>query len=133
MDIRKIPIFAAMTQRMGWLNQRQTVLAQNIANTDTPSYQPKDLEEIQFGNLLGPGRKLNLAGTSTKHLNARDTSKTGNFRVLTQENTYGISPNENAVVAEEQMLKVAETRIDYETMTVLYKKHIGMIRTALGR
>ncbi len=39
----------------------------------------------------------------------------------------------NGVVVEEQMLKVAEARIDYEVMTTLYKKHIGMIRTALGK
>jgi len=133
MDIRKIPVFAAITQRMGWLTQRQQVLAQNIANSDTPGYRPKDIEEIKFGDLVGAGRKLKLAGTSNKHLNLRDASKTSNFRVHTQDETYGIAPNENAVVVEEQMLKVAETRIDYETMTVLYKKHIGMIRTALGR
>ena len=29
MDLRKVPVFAAITQRMGWLNQRQKVLAQN--------------------------------------------------------------------------------------------------------
>ena len=50
-----------------------------------------------------------------------------------QDEAYGVAPNENAVVVEEQMLRVAETRIDYEVMTVLYKKHIGMIRSALGR
>ncbi len=133
MDIRKIPVFAAITQRMGWLTQRQQVLAQNIANSDTPAYRPRDLEEIKFGNLLSPGRKLKLAGTSAKHFNPSDVSQTGNFRVSTQDETYGIAPNGNAVVVEEQMLKVAETRINYETMTVLYKKHIGMIRTALGR
>ena len=58
MDLRKIPVFAAITQRMGWLNQRQQVLAQNIANSDTPGFRPKDLEEIKFGDLLRPGRAL---------------------------------------------------------------------------
>ena len=30
------------------------------------------------------------------------------------------------------MLKVAEARIDYETMTTLYRKHVDMVKTALG-
>lgn len=133
MDLRKIPVFAAITQRMGWLNQRQQILAQNIANSDTPGYRPNDLEKIKFGELLQTGRKLKLAGTSAKHINPTNAQKMGGFRVKTQDETYGVAPNGNAVVVEEQMLKVAETRIDYEIMTVLYKKHIGMIRTALGR
>ena len=133
MDLRKIPVFTAITQRMGWLNQRQQVLAQNIANSDTPGFRPKDLEEIKFGDLLRPGRALKMAGTSAKHFNPSDTQKLGGFRVKVQDETYGVAPNENAVVVEEQMLKVAETRIDFEVMTVLYKKHIEMIRSALGR
>jgi len=48
MDLNKIPVFAAITKRMHWLNQRQKVLADNIANSDTPGYAPKDLKEINF-------------------------------------------------------------------------------------
>ena len=132
MDLRKIPVFAAITQRMGWLIQRQQILAQNIANSDTPGYRPKDLEKVSFTDHLRFGGRLKMAATSGKHIDPRGT-RSGDFRVRVQEDTYGIAPNENAVVVEEQMLKVAETRIDYEIMTVLYKKHLGMIRTALGR
>jgi flagellar basal-body rod protein FlgB len=36
-------------------------------------------------------------------------------------------------VLEEQLVKVAETQMDYQTMTNLYRKHMQMFRIALGR
>lgn len=135
MDLRKIPVFAAITQRMGWLVQRQKVLAQNIANTDTPNYQPRDLKEVSFADMVGAGRRLKMTATSGSHINPRGgmNGRVGDFRAIEVEDTYGLTPTKNGVVVEEQMLKVAEARIDYEVMTTLYKKHIGMIRTALGK
>ena len=36
----------------------------------------------------------------------------------------------NAVVVEEQMMKIAETRMDFETMVGLYQKSLGLLRLA---
>ena len=44
----KLDIFQALVRRMQWLGQRQNVLAQNIANTDTPGYRPQDLKHGPF-------------------------------------------------------------------------------------
>ena len=48
MDLSKIPLFTMLTERMAWLNKRQAVLAQNIANADTPGYKPKDPAPVDF-------------------------------------------------------------------------------------
>jgi flagellar basal-body rod protein FlgB len=37
-----------ISRRMDWLSQRQTVLSQNVANADTPNYQPRDLKTLDF-------------------------------------------------------------------------------------
>jgi flagellar basal-body rod protein FlgB len=50
--IAKISIFDALVRRMTWLGQRQQVLAQNIANSDTPDFVPQDLKDGPFGRLL---------------------------------------------------------------------------------
>jgi flagellar basal-body rod protein FlgB len=42
------------------------------------------------------------------------------------------SPDGNAVVVEEQMMKVAETQMAYAEAAGLYKKMNAMWRTALG-
>ena len=36
MDLSKIPLLGMVTKHMDWLNQRQKVISQNIANSDTP-------------------------------------------------------------------------------------------------
>ena len=133
MDLSKIPIFRMMRDRMGWLTQRQRVLAQNVANADTPNFRPRDLKEVDF--LRNARRqdsfRLVLARTDPAHV--RLPEERGRFDVATTRTPYETAPSGNAVVLEEQLIKVAETAADYELMTSLYRKHVGMFRIALGR
>ena len=50
MDLTRSPTIALAERRIAWLEERQRVLAQNIANADTPGYQPRDLGD--FSNVL---------------------------------------------------------------------------------
>ena len=52
MDLSKIPIFEAIAKRMSWLGERQTVLAQNVANADTPGFAARDLKAPDFSRLM---------------------------------------------------------------------------------
>ncbi|QNT68118.1 flagellar basal body rod protein FlgB [Defluviicoccus vanus] len=47
-------LFAQMQARLDWLDRRQGVLAQNIANADTPGYRPQDLKAFD-SNALNSG------------------------------------------------------------------------------
>ena len=129
MDLRNIPLFGAMTRRMDWLSQRQRILSQNVANSDTPGYRPSDLKPVNFADQFN---KLKMAGTSSVHI-TEGTVKNGAFGNEKQKTVYEEAPAGNAVNLEEQMVKVADTQMDYETMTTLYQRSIGMIRTALGK
>jgi flagellar basal-body rod protein FlgB len=42
------------------------------------------------------------------------------------------SPNGNSVVLEEQMAKLSETEISHRLTTNLYKKHLNMLKMAIG-
>jgi len=65
MDLNEIPLFRALGQRMSWLTRRQEVLAQNIANADTPGYVPRDLDPLDFDALVrGSSKRLSAASTS---------------------------------------------------------------------
>ena len=44
-----------------------------------------------------------------------------------------MTPSGNAVVLEEQLMKVAETVMDHQITANLYAKHVNMIRMVLGR
>ncbi len=132
MDLGKIPLFAMITKRMAWLGQRQQVLARNIANSDTPGFKPRDVKPLDFQRLAqSEARGLGVRLTNARHL-------TGGLRspglgATTQNQAGETTLSGNAVVIEDQLMKVAETAMDYQVMTNLYRKHLNMIKTALGR
>lgn len=131
MGLNNLPIFAIMTKQMAWLTKRQEVLAQNIANSDTPGYRPQDLIPLKFRDLLRPmQRGLEMKQTSGAHI--AQTLRRSAFRDAKQKETYETAPDGNAVVIEEQLLKVSANQGSYRLVTNLYRKHVNMIRIALG-
>lgn len=133
MDLNDLPIFAMMTKRMAWLTKRQEVLAQNIANSDTPGFRPSDLMAQNFRGMLGSssGASMELRQTNSGHI--APTKRPQAFREAKQKETYETSLDGNAVVIEEQLMKVSETQGNYRLATNLYRKHVEMFRAALGR
>ena len=133
MDLGKLPIFDILARRMGWLGQRQEVLAQNVANADTPDYRPLDLKEDAFDKVLARQvPQVRMAATDSAHLSGRapkDQPKHADGKMP----AYETAPSGNAVVLEQQLVSVAQTQMDFQMMTGLYRKHVDMFRTALGR
>ncbi len=118
---------------MDWPGQRQNTLAQNIANADTPDYVPRDMKHGAFERLFA--RSLAPVAprvTDPKHMVGGAPAERPSQR-QEQRERFETAPSGNAVVLEEQLVKVAETQMDYQTMTNLYCKHMQMIRIALGR
>ena len=131
MNLSKIPLLGMVTKQMDWLNQRQKVIAQNIANADTPKYIPRDLRALDFAELARhQSRRLKMTVSSAKHI--EDPDEIENFRDK-QDKEFTSEPSGNAVVLEEQMMLQSQTQVDYELMTRLYRKHVGMLRIAIGR
>ncbi len=134
MDLNQIPLFRALTRKMDWLGARQRVLSQNIANADTPNYRANDLKPISFKALLGgngPGNAAIPRPTSPMHM--AGTNGAGPFGVDKAKDTFEMTPNGNGVVLEQQVAQMADTQLDFAASTSLYKKHINMLRTAIGR
>ncbi len=132
MDLSKVSLFDKMKQRLTWLGQRQEVLAQNIANADTPRYRPRDIKPLEFRKMID--RQLspvNMEKTHGNHLEGRPASAE-TFDEQVNRRPYETAPAGNAVVLEEQMAKVNETSVAHRLTTELYRKHLGMIRTAIG-
>ena len=84
-----------------------------------------------FSKFLSPSiPQTQLKTTQANHVLApRGTSK---FRESKDQETYEVAPGGNAVVIEEQLMKVTETQGDYRLVTNLYQKHLSMIRKAIG-
>lgn len=129
MDLKSIPLFEAITRRMSWLTERQTVLAENVANANTPGYLEKDLKEPDFRALVqGSSSAVHLTATQPRHI----TSAPHGAIVGAVDTTTDRTLNGNGVSIEAQMMKVSENTADYSLTTTLYKQNLALIKTALG-
>jgi flagellar basal-body rod protein FlgB len=131
MDLEKLSLFSAVKTRMKWLTQRQEVLAQNVANADTPRYRASDLKPFNFREILRQEKiQINMDVTNASHEPGR-RKRVRDFASEVERNPFETSPNGNAVVLEEQMAKVNETHTKHKLVTQLYKKHLSMISMAV--
>lgn len=132
MDAQAPELFSAIKQRLGWLGQRQEVLARNIANADTPDYRPRDLRPFGFGAMVHPPKAaVAMAATNPAHLAGRRRN-VGAAAESIERKPYETAPAGNAVVLEQQMAKLNETAVSHRLASELYRKHLGMLRTATG-
>lgn len=116
---------------MDWLDQRQRVLAHNIANADTPGFRPSDLKPLEFDTPTGQGTfAVVMQQTAAGHQGS--TTASHHPKEVEMRRTYEVAPAGNAVDLEEQMAKVGETTIAHKTTTELYRKYLGLIKTVLN-
>ena len=126
MDIQQIPLFSLLSNRMSWLSARQSVLAENVSNADTPNYVARDLRPLDFAALLRDQEfALHPASTNSAHISPRS-----GFRAEDAE-AEGGTPN-GVVSIEQEMIRLSDTQVHYQTATNLYQKAVAMFRTALG-
>ena len=55
MRLDDIPLFAMLKGRMTYLSARQRVIAENVANADTPGFTPRDIKAPSFEQTLRAG------------------------------------------------------------------------------
>ncbi len=135
MAINDFPVLSALRARMQWHQERQRVLAENIANSDTPNFRPRDLVEPKFdrngvavaGSASGT---LPMMRTSDAHLAAGRSAPS--FQ-LNRSGGYETRPAGNAVNLEDQMLKVSANQMDYAAVTTLYSRSLNLLKTAIGK
>jgi len=133
MGIGNLTIFQALKGKMEWNQSRQKLLAENIANAQTPGYRGRDLAKFDFESLV-QGQNINSIATVTtnaRHIVARNSAGDSAGAFVTK--SYEITPQGNGVVLEDEMMKLAANQMDYQAATSLYSRSVKLLRTALGR
>jgi flagellar basal-body rod protein FlgB len=136
MDLANIPLLDVLRERMSWLSARQNVLSQNVAAADTPGYSAQDLKPLDFADLIKRATQpanlqSGLVTTDPNHI-AIQSDTAPNFEAAPETDANG-NPTGSAVSVEEEMMKVADTQVQYQAATNLYAKAIGMMRTAIDK
>jgi len=122
-----IGLFRLAEQRLAWVGRRQELLAQNVANANTPRYRPHDLAPFAAA-LANADPAASLVRTNSMHIGS-----TGSALADQSSRPRERAPDGNAVSMEDQLTKVADTSNTQELVANLYRKYQGMFRTALGR
>ena len=135
MAINDLPTLSVLRTKMQWHQERQRVLSENVSNSDTPNFKPRDLVEPKFdaagasaaGSSMG---SLAMMRTSSSHI-----APIGAEQSFAENRKAGFEtrPAGNAVNLEDEMLKVSANQMDYAAVTSLYSKSLQLLKTAMGK
>lgn len=132
-----LPLLDGIGRSMKNLSERQRVIAQNIANSETPGFKAREVAAPNFADLLpqDAGRPAvahpRIALTSGMSALGARQPMAGN--IVPDRDTAETKPGGNNVSLEEQLLKMGQIQADFATMTGLYRKQMGLLKSAIGR
>jgi flagellar basal-body rod protein FlgB len=132
------PLLAGIGAAMRHLSDRQRVIAQNIANSETPGFKAREATAPNFSSLLtaqDAGKpsvaRPRIALTSGMAALGARQPMAGN--IVLDTNVSETKPDGNNVGLEDQLLKMGQIQADFAAMTSLYRKQIGLLKTAIGK
>lgn len=132
MDLGQIPLFAMLRDRLGYLSQRQKLIAENVANADTAGFAPKDLKPFSFQSQVSQASAASaMAVTNPAHLTPKHAggAAKGPFKAVKSADSE-TTLDGNSVVLEEEMLKMSEARMSYDAAIGFYQKSLNLLRLA---
>ena len=125
----KLDIFRMAHAMAAHAGTRQAVVAQNIANADTPGYRPRDV--VPFADLVrDAGTGTGVRATRARHLHG--AFATGPLRI-SEAARESANPNDNGVSLEEEMLNAVEVKRQHDRALAIYRSGLTILRSSLGR
>jgi flagellar basal-body rod protein FlgB len=119
-----VNLFDLASKQAHWLAVRQTAVAGNIANANTPGYTAMDVEP--FEKVLDRSA-VTLAATQAGHLGDRAN---GGFAVKPIDYTGAPMPSKNTVALEDELMKAGDVRRSFELNTTIVKAFHTMMMMA---
>jgi flagellar basal-body rod protein FlgB len=113
-----------MQSALTFHRERQSVLAGNVANVDTPGYRPLDLERLDPG---APGT-LALATTNERHLDSGGLPDT----TVSFADGEASGADGNGVNLERELAKIDANRLRYTTTAELASRRLALLRYTAG-
>jgi flagellar basal-body rod protein FlgB len=97
---------------------RQAVVAQNIANSDTPGYRARDIANFaETWRAMSAEARIGRAEMPVREIDARTPA----------------SPNGNSVSLEFEMLRGIESQRAHDRALRIYGSAMTILRTSIGR
>ena len=131
MDMKSLSIVDVANRKLSYLNERQKVIAANVANANTPNYLVQDVEEPDFAAQVNAAanRRMEMLTTNEKHI-ASVQRDSGRFKIYTPEPDTALTIDGNGVVLEDQLNEASKVRSEYDRILTIYNKYKTMLQTA---
>lgn len=135
MFINDLPTLSVLRTKMQWHQERQRVLAENVSNSDTPNFKPRDLVEPTFDRTGAPAAGSPMGTLAMMRTSGAHIAPSGGSSGFSQNPKAGFQtrPAGNAVSLEDEMQKVAANQGDYAAVTSLYSRSLHLLKTAIGK
>jgi flagellar basal-body rod protein FlgB len=105
----------ALESAMSGSMLRQTLLTNNVANSDTPGYQPED---------------VNFQGTLAQAIQSGQSPTSVTFQPYSVSQSVG--PDGNGVSPEQQEAMLSQNGLLYETLTQVAAQRESILESAMG-
>jgi flagellar basal-body rod protein FlgB len=123
--MQPVNLFDLAAQQARWLAVRQSVIAGNVANVNTPGYHAVDVKP--FSAVLD-NTQVTMRATQPGHFGATDA--TAEMVSLRQDDDSELIPSDNSVQLEGELMKAADVRRAFDLNTAIVKAfHQMMMQT----
>ncbi|HEV7383632.1 MAG TPA: flagellar basal body rod protein FlgB [Phenylobacterium sp.] len=143
MEPGDIPLLAMLKGRLGYLSDRQRLIAENVANSDTPGYKSRDLKAFSFQAHVQAASGSASGTSSVAATPAGVMAVTQPGHMQPKGAPMGVKPvkapdsevtlDGNGVVLEDEMVKLTQARMDYDAAIGFYQKSIGLLKMAIRK
>lgn len=107
---------------------RQSLIARNIANSDTPGFRASDLSSFE-STYKNSNSASDLRMTRQGHQSSLDAP--ASWRTVDVGGTP--SPNGNTVSLEDEMVRATRANSNHTLALTIYSSSLDILRTTLGR
>ena len=131
MALDDIPLMNMIKGKLGYLNQRQKLISENVANADTPGFAPRDLKPFTFAQHMASLQPVSPEKTQAAHIGmTKPPQETWKAEDAPDSETR---LDGNQVVLEDEMMKMSASRMDYDAAVGLYQQSLSLLRLAARR
>jgi flagellar basal-body rod protein FlgB len=121
-----VHLFALATRHNQYLAARQTTIAGNIANANTPGFKALDLEPF---DATMESTRLQMGVSNAKHMSPDGASGSANVSA-TEGTSWDTVHSGNSVSIEQELLKASETKGAFTLNTTLTRSFHKMLMAA---
>ena len=118
-------LFELASSQARWLELRQSTIATNVANANTPGFKARDVEPF---NKVLDAVPVRLATTSPTHMQLSPAET--DTRATAKKDSWDVVHSGNSVSLEQEMIKGSDVNRDYSMNSAIVRSFNRMVLTS---